>query len=70
MTGHPTSRSQAICYVDWLLSKIPETQVYLTVILAMGRSIIERTDLGFASNLMRVLISLTALKNAPQSWGD
>ena len=29
--GHPTSRSQAIGYVDWLLSEIPETQVYLTV---------------------------------------
>ena len=29
--GHPTSKSQAIGYVDWLLSEIPETQVYLTV---------------------------------------
>ena len=29
--GHPTSISQAIRYVVWLLSEIPETQVYLTV---------------------------------------
>ena len=29
--GRPTSISQAIRYVDWLLSEIPETQVYLTV---------------------------------------
>ena len=29
--SHPTSRSQAIRYVDWLLSQIPEAQVYLTV---------------------------------------
>ena len=46
-----------------------QKQLHLVVILAEGRSIIERTDLGFASNLIRVLISLITLKNASQSWG-